>query len=129
MRALALAICGFSLFAAHAAAADAHFERTLKLLDPTERLAQLCDYTAMIAIRKDARHFHPDRAIATARGEPLLKQDTITAKGGAFRSGRKWYELSYSCSATPDHMKVISFKYTIGKEIPETKWAAFGLWD
>ena len=128
MRVLTLATGGFILIAAHAAAADERFDRSLQLLDPTERLAQLCDYTAMIAIRQDARHFHPDRAIATARGEPQMKKDTIVAKGGAFRSQRKWYELSYSCTATPDHMKVISFKYTIGKEIPETQWAGFGLW-
>ncbi|HVZ52660.1 MAG TPA: DUF930 domain-containing protein [Pseudolabrys sp.] len=129
MRVLALAIGGFILFAAQFAQADERFERSLKLLDPGERLAQLCDYTAMVAIRNDARHFRPDRALAAARAEPLMKQDSIVAKGGAFRSRRKWYELSYSCTATPDHMKVISFKYTIGKEIPETQWAGFGLWD
>jgi len=129
MRVLAPAIVGLILFAAHAAAADERFERSLSRLDPTERLAQLCDYTAMIAIRKDARHFRPDRAVAAARAEPQMRKDTIVAKGGAFRSRRKWYELSYSCTATPDHMKVISFKYKIGAEIPETKWAGFGLWD
>jgi hypothetical protein len=36
--------------------------------------------------------------------------------------------MSYSCSATPDHMKVLSFRLSIGDEIPETKWAAYGLW-
>ena len=128
MRVPALAIGGLVLFAAHVAAADERFERSLKLLDPTERLAQLCDYAAMMAIRNDARHFHPDRALADARTEPQLRKDTIVAKGGAFRSNRKWYELSYTCTATPDHMKVLSFHYTIGAEIPATKWAAFGLW-
>lgn len=128
MRVLALAIGGFILVAAQAAAADARFERSLKLLDPSERLAQLCDYTAMNAIRRDARHFRPDRAVAGARAEPHMRKDTIVAKGGAFRSQRKWYELSYTCTATPDHMTVISFKYKVGAEIPETKWAGFGLW-
>jgi len=127
MRVLALTIGGLVLIATHAAA-DERFERSLKLLDPSERLAQLCDYTAMIAIRTDARHFHPDRAIAGARAEPRMRKDTIIAKGGAFRSQRKWYELSYTCTATPDHMTVTSFKYTVGAEIPETKWAAYGLW-
>lgn len=129
MRVLALAIGGFILFAAHVAAADERFERILQRLDPSERLAQLCDYTAMTAIRKDGRHFRPDRAVAGARAEPQLRKDTIVAQGGAFRSHRKWYELSYTCTATPDHMTVTSFKYTVGKEIPETQWAGFGLWD
>jgi len=128
MRVLALAIATAIVFAAHAAAADARFERSLQLLDPSERLAQLCDYTAMTYIRKDARHFRPDRAVAGARSEPQVKNDTVEAKGGAFRSRGKWYELSYSCTGTPDHMKVMSFKYRIGAEIPETKWAGFGLW-
>lgn len=128
MRVLALTIGTLVVLAAHAAAADERFERSLKMLDPSERLAQLCDYTAMITIRNDARHFRPDRALAGARAEPQLNRDTFVAKGGAFRSQRKWYELSYTCTATPDHMKVISFRYTIGAEIPETKWAAFGLW-
>lgn len=128
MRMFALAIATAVVFSAHAAAADARFERSLRMLDPSERLAQLCDYTAMNYIRKDARHFRPDRAVAGARSEPHMKNDTVEAKGGAFRSRGKWYELSYSCTGTPDHMKVLSFKYTIGAEIPETKWAGFGLW-
>jgi hypothetical protein len=128
MKVLALAIGTAIVFAAHAAAADARFERSLKMLDPTERLTQLCDYTAMKSIRGDARHFRPDRAIAGARSEPQVNQDTVEAKGGAFRSRGKWYELSYSCAATPDHMRVTKFHYLIGAEIPETKWAGFGLW-
>jgi hypothetical protein len=36
--------------------------------------------------------------------------------------------MSYSCAATADHMQVLSFKLTIGAEIPETKWAGYGLW-
>lgn len=128
MRVLALTIGVATVLGAHAAAADARFERSLQRLAPNERLLQLCDYTAMTDIRKDARHFSPDRAVASAVSEPQVDNDTITAKGGAFRSRGKWYELSYSCTATPDHMKVVSFKYTIGAEIPETKWAGFGLW-
>ncbi len=110
-------------------AADAKFEKSLLMLDPTERLEQLCDYTAMTQIRNDDKSYRPDRAVANAMGEAQVKQDTIVTKGGAFRSGGKWYALNYSCQATPDHMSVIAFKYAIGAEIPETKWAAFGLWD
>jgi hypothetical protein len=58
-----------------------------------------------------------------------MKSDSIDATSGAFRSRKKWYAMSYSCTATPDHLKVISFRYTIGAEIPEAKWAAFGLYD
>jgi hypothetical protein len=126
---LGLAIGAGLVFAAPAAAADAKFEKSLLMLDPSERLEQLCDYTAMAQIRNDDKNYRPDRAVANAMAEPQVKQDTIETKGGAFRSRGKWYALSFSCVATPDHMTVVSFKYTIGPEIPETKWAAFGLWE
>jgi hypothetical protein len=117
------------MFAVQAAAADAKFEKSLLMLDPSERLEQLCDYTAMTQIRNGDKTYLPDRAVANAMGEAQVNHDTIETKGGAFRSRGKWYALSYSCAATPDHLSVVSFKYTIGPEIPETKWAAFGLWD
>jgi len=31
--------------------------------------------------------------------------------------------------ATPDHLRVIDFRFTIGEEIPEAKWASYGLWE
>jgi len=124
-----LAIGLATLFASQAVAADAKFEKSLMMLDPSERLEQLCDYTAMAQIRNDDKNFRPDRAVSNATGEALVKQDTIDTKGGAFRSRGKWYALSYRCQAAPDHMTVVNFKYTIGPEIPENKWAAFGLWD
>lgn len=128
MRLFAALIGVATLFTAQAAAADAQFERALKLLAPSERLEQLCDYTAMTNIKKDARHFRPDRAVAGARVEPHTSGHTIVAKGAAFRSRGKWYALSYSCTADVEHLKVLSFKYNVGEEIPESKWAAFNLW-
>jgi hypothetical protein len=110
-------------------AADARFEKSLQQLDPAERLEQLCDYTAMLEIRKGAGQYRPDRAVANAMADAHVSDDTVKATAGAFRSRGKWYTLAFSCTATPDHLKVVSFHYTIGPEIPETKWAAFGLWD
>ena len=99
------------------------------MLAPAERLEQLCDYTALASIRKDARNFRPERAVASAGADVKVKNDTIVASSGAFRSRGKWYSLSYTCSASPDHMQVLSFNYAIGDEIPEAKWAGYGLWD
>ena len=129
MRVLALAIGMAIVTAAHAAGPDAHMERVLKLLEPTDRLEQLCDFTAMNYIRKDSRRFHPDRAVASAIRAPKIGRNRIDANGGAFRSRGHWYEMNYSCAATPDHMQVLSFKLSIGGEIPESKWAGYGLWE
>jgi Domain of Unknown Function (DUF930) len=127
MRRLALTIGAILILAGSAFAADERFEHSLKMLDPIDRLEQLCDYTAMVAIRKDQSAFRPDRAVAG--NGPKIKGDTIETKVGAFRSRKKWYALSYSCTAAPDHLSVTSFKYKIGDEIPETNWASYGLWD
>lgn len=118
---------GLLTFAA-SAAAESRFERSLRMLAPGERLVQLCDYTAMKRIRHNHRQFRPDRAVADAMGDPTINKNTVIAKGGAFRSHHKWYALSFRCTASPDNMKVLSFSYKIGGEIPEDKWAAYGLW-
>jgi hypothetical protein len=122
------AVILLSLAIAGSAWAESRFERTLKMLSPPDRMAQLCDYTAMTHIRKDQRQFRPDRAVANARSDVKISGDMIEAKGGAFRSRGKWYALSYTCKTNADHLNVLSFKYKIGDEIPQEKWAAYGLW-
>jgi Domain of Unknown Function (DUF930) len=119
----------FCVGAQAASANDARFFKSLEKLAPTERLGQLCDYTAMTQIRKDSRNFRPERTVANAGADVTMKNNTIEATSGAFRSRKKWYALTYNCTASPDHMQVISFRYTIGAEIPEEKWAGFGLYN
>ena len=111
------------------AADDARFLKSLTKLAPNERLIQICDYTALKQIRTDARNFRPERAVAAAGADVKTKNDTIEATSGAFRSRGKWYALTYTCTGSPDHLQVVSFRYKIGDEIPESKWAGFGLWD
>ncbi|MDO8874924.1 MAG: DUF930 domain-containing protein [Pseudolabrys sp.] len=130
MRVWYLMIGAACVFASQAAAAnDARFLRSLQKLGPIERLEQLCDYTALTQIRKDSRDFRPDRAVANAGADVKIKNDTVEATSGAFRSRGKWYALSYTCTTAPDHLKVTSFHYKIGDEIPEAKWASYGLWE
>jgi hypothetical protein len=129
MRGFGLVLAAATLVATAAAGADGRFERSLKMLAPTERLEQLCDYTAMARIREQNKDYRPDRAVANAMAEPVASNDTLEVAGGAFRSKKKWYALSYRCTATPDHLRVIDFRFAIGEEIPEAKWALFGLWE
>ncbi|MGE5852405.1 MAG: DUF930 domain-containing protein, partial [Deltaproteobacteria bacterium] len=116
MRAFGLAVVAATVMAAAAAAADGRFERSLEMLAPAERLEQLCDYTAMTRIRTERKEFRPDRAVANAMAEPRATGDTLEVTGGAFRSKKKWYTLSYRCTSTPDHLKVVAFNYTVGEE-------------
>jgi hypothetical protein len=128
MRTFGLAIVVATLAAAQATAAENRLDRSLQKLAPSERLEQLCDFTAMARIRKESAEFRPDRAIANATAESLITNNTIDARGAAFRSRGKWYALSFACTTTPDHMTVVTFNYKIGAEIPEAKWASDGLW-
>jgi uncharacterized protein DUF930 len=129
LRVFVLLVAFFIIMPAPVMADDSlRFEQSLKKLALPERLEQLCDYTAMIRIREKT-DFQPDRAIAGAITEPRVNEHTIEARGGAFRSHKKWYALSFICTANPDHYKVLNFKFTVGEEIPENKWAAYGLWD
>jgi hypothetical protein len=129
MRAFGLAAVAATVIAATATAGDRRIERSLKMLAPAERLEQLCDYTAMARIREQRKDYRPDRAVANAMAEPVAVGDTLEVGGGAFRSQKKWYGLSYRCTATPDHMTIVDFKFTVGEEIPEAKWASYGLWE
>jgi len=129
MRRPALVIGLALLMGASAATAENRFERSLQRLSPGERLVQVCDYTAMQRIRKDHHEYSPDRAVADARSRVFIDKNTVEAKGGAFRSHHKWYALSYTCTGSPDGMKVLSFSYKIGLEIPESKWALYRLWE
>jgi hypothetical protein len=128
MRKFGLAIAALIIVAGHAVAAESRFERSLKMLEPTERLQQVCDYTAMKKINDAPNGLRPDRAVGDARAQTIVNQHTLEAKGAAFRSHHIWYELSYTCTASPDHMKVLSFQFKIGPAIPESKWASYNLW-
>ena len=108
------------------AVASEKFRKALDRLDPQTRLEQVCDLEAMNRIKKDQK-YSPDRAQGAASADPKTDGHKLTATGGAFRSKGDWYELSFVCEASPDHMKVLSFEYQTGKSIPKTKWEEYGL--
>ena len=52
----------------------------------------------------------------------------MTGGGGAFKSKGQWYQFSFTCRTSPDHMQVRSFSYQIGEPIPAQQWEKSGLW-
>ncbi len=105
-----------------------HLENMLRRLDPSTRLEQVCDAAAMSYIAREHKEFRIDRSVVSALGEPRVKGHTLAGKGGAFRSRGKWYQYSFTCQATPDRLRVISFEYKLGDEIPEAQWSQHGLY-
>jgi hypothetical protein len=115
------------LLIAPAAHAQDRMSKSLLKLEPATRLEQICDMEAMKQIRRDLK-LKVDRAKSDVSETPVHKGHTVTAKGGAFRVKGKWYGLSFVCTGTSDHLRVISLNYKAGAEIPESKWEDLGLW-
>jgi hypothetical protein len=111
-----------------AASADARFQAMLKRIDPADRLEQVCDYAATVRIGRDKNPYHPDRALLGPVSRAQVSGNTIKGTGGAFRSRGQWYQFSFNCTTTPDRLKVLSFDYKIGAQIPEEKWESYGLY-
>lgn len=110
-----------------ASALDAKVERMLKQLDPDARFEQICDLEAMQRIGKD-KVYKPERSIVGALADPKVSDATMTGSGGAFKSKGQWYQFSFTCKTSPDHMQVLSFSYQIGDPIPQEQWERNGLW-
>jgi hypothetical protein len=122
-----LTLTAISTISASSFAADNRTAAMLRGLDPATRFEQACDIEAMSRI-KDATPYRPDRAVIAAVSDTKVTGDTMEGSGGAFRSGGKWYQFSFTCRATPDRLKVVSFTYKVGAAIPEGKWEEYGLW-
>lgn len=130
-RVLVASALWLAVSAAPLSAQDKHqknLEHLLKRLDPATRLEQLCDAQAMKQIARENREFKIDRSVVSALEEPRAKGDTLIGKGGAFRSKGKWYQFAFTCQASPDRLRVLSFEYKLGGEIPETQWSKHGLY-
>lgn len=124
---LALASAVLILCGVPALANDARVERMLRQLDPDARFEQVCDLEAMRRIGKD-KTYRPERSIVGALETPRVVNSTMSGNGGAFKSKGQWYQFSFKCETTTDHMKVQAFSFQIGEPIPPEKWEPHGLW-
>lgn len=101
--------------------------RALPQLAVDERLVQLCNIEAMEQVRLAGLGHVPEAVVAYAMADLKFGGRTLEADGGAFRSGRHWYNLKYKCSAAANYRDVVSFAYQVGEEIPESEWASHNL--
>lgn len=101
--------------------------RELARLGEEDRLAQLCDLEAMEQIHAWRADFQPDRLVDYASSDTSLEGAVFTASGGAFRSQRRWYEVSFRCELDPSLQKVVGFAFHVGAAIPREEWASYNL--
>ncbi|HWM80546.1 MAG TPA: DUF930 domain-containing protein [Pseudolabrys sp.] len=126
--AVGLALAFASLTGPAAAMTDARFKAALKRVDPSARLQQICDYAAVKRIGQDQNPYHPDRAMIDSIAPVSIHGNTARGAGGAFRSRGEWYQFSFTCTASPDRLEIVSFDYKIGAKIPPDHWEAYGLY-
>lgn len=100
---------------------------TLPLLAADERAEQLCGLEAMSQIQAWKSDFEPDRVTAYAKGATKLVGRALIADGAAFRSKRRWYDLSFRCELNPDQAAVVAFAFRVGEPVPKSQWAKLGL--
>lgn len=88
----------------------------------SERLIQICNVEALEQIRRAAPDVDPDTMVAYAMADLLYNGMTLTARGGAYRSRRKWFNVSFTCTAAPGYEAVAAFQFKLGDPIPEGEW-------
>lgn len=104
--------------------ASAKLRQAMRTLDVSERVVQLCDIEAMEQIRRARSDYDPDMVVPYAMEDMATVDGTLVATGGAFRSRREWYELSFRCTPARDFEHVEAFEFTLGNQIPHELWDA-----
>ena len=104
--------------------ASAKLRGAMGTLAQPERVVQLCDIEAMEQVRRARPDYDPDMVVPYAMADTELHNGTLTATGGAFRSRREWYEISFRCTPTHDLGQVQAFEFTLGAAIPHELWEA-----
>ncbi|MGH6862355.1 MAG: DUF930 domain-containing protein [Phyllobacterium sp.] len=99
----------------------------LPTLEKEERFEQICGLEAMAQIAAWDKSYRPERIVAYAMAATQVEEGIIDAKGAAFRSRRKWYNLAFRCGISRESEKVVSFEFAVGKPIPESEWSSHGL--
>jgi hypothetical protein len=129
MKRYLIAVCVLVAGSMPAGAFSTALTKQLKELSGTTRFVQACSLQALIEINKDKNGYRPSHAPVDALAPPRIKGDTMTGNGGAMRSRDKWYQYSFTCVTTSDHLQVKSFNYKIGKSIPKEQWASLNLYE
>lgn len=114
-------------FSSKILAEDRKIAAALPTLGDDERVVQLCNIEALEQIKAARPEFAPDTLVAYAYADMNVAAGTLSATGGAFRSRRKWWHVTLTCTVAPDYSGVTAFEFTAGDEIPEAEWDAHSL--
>lgn len=87
------------------------------------RIRQLCTIEALDRIRQQAFGRYTDILVPYGTTGGRITNNTLDARGGAFRSGSNWYNVNFTCKVDADTTKVVSFRLGIGGAVPRSEWS------
>ncbi len=108
------------------APALAKVRAALKTLPPEKRVAQTCNIEAIGQIGNAGKGFSPDAVVANAFAKAEVTASSYTVSNGAFRSGKTWHAVAYTCTLSDDLSAVISFAFHIGGDVTAAMLARAG---
>jgi hypothetical protein len=100
----------------------AHIRKAFGTLAGSEKLVQLCNIEGLEQIRRAEPAYDPDTLVGYAMADMETSGLTLKATGGAFRSRRKWYGVTFQCTVAADLSAVTAFEFRLGQPIPEDQW-------
>jgi hypothetical protein len=100
----------------------ARIRQTLTTFADSERVVQLCNIEGLEQIRRAEPKYDPDTLVGYAMSDFVSNGLTLSAAGGAFRSRRKWYGISFKCTVAPGYEGVTAFEFKLGDPIPRDEW-------
>ncbi len=91
-------------------------------LSPNRRLTQICSFEVAEQVSRARPETPPDFVVPYGPSGGFISNGTLDADGGAFRSGGRWFDVSFRCTVDMKAMRVTSFSYRLGKEVPPQEW-------
>ena len=92
--------------------------KAIKALPKPRRIAQMCNLEAMGQLARTPSHLQPNALVADAFAATVAAGQTVSAPGGAFRSGATWYGVAFKCTVAADLASVTAFSFQIGAPLP-----------
>ncbi len=101
---------------------DPRVLQTIGQLPREGRIRQLCKIEAIARIRQQPFSRYADILVPYGASGGLITNNTLDARGGAFRNGSNWYNVSFKCQVDANTTKVVSLSLGIGGAVPPSEW-------
>ena len=108
---------------------DPRVRQALGKLPPNRRIIQICNFETLEQIRRARPQTLPEGLVPFADNGGTIAGQELRDTGGAFVSRRVWHDVEFECTVDEAFSRVTSFRFAIGKTVPEAERKARGLPD